>query len=144
MNEDRKVVCEVKEKVMDLLHQANQQKSFSMGDVDFLYKATKAVKNALEVEEMMDGEGRSESMDENGYGRGSSYASRGRHYVRGHYSRDGGTDDGYSTRRRDSLGRYSREDGRSEIMEHLEMALDSAGEQDREKVRRFMRQLENA
>ena len=29
-------------------------------------------------------------------------------------------------------------------MEHLEMALDSASAQDRETIKRFMRQLENA
>ena len=46
--------------------------------------------------------------------------------------------------RRDSRGRYSRDDGRSEMMEHLEAALDSATEQDREDIRRFMRKLEQA
>ena len=30
------------------------------------------------------------------------------------------------------------------MMEHLEMALDAASEQDREDIRRFMRKLENA
>lgn len=50
---------------------------------------------------------------------------------------------GYSSRR-DSRGRYSRDDGRSKMMEHLEAALDSATEQDREDIRRFMRNLENA
>ena len=52
-------------------------------------------------------------------------------------------EDGYPMRR-DSRGRYSRDDGRSEMMEHLEMALDSASDQDRETIKRFMRQLENA
>jgi len=78
------------------------------------------------------------------YGRGSSYANRGKHYVRGHYSRDGGMDGGNYSSRRDSRGRYSRDDGRSEMMEHLEMAMDSATEQDKENIRRFMRQMENA
>ena len=52
-------------------------------------------------------------------------------------------DGDYSTRR-DKRGRYSRDDGRSEMMEHIEMAMDSANEQDRETIKRFMRQLENA
>ena len=30
------------------------------------------------------------------------------------------------------------------MMEHLEMALDSASDQDRETIKRFMRQLEQA
>ena len=50
---------------------------------------------------------------------------------------------GYSSRR-DNRGRYSRDNGRSEMMEHLEMALDRASDQDRETIKRFMRQLENA
>ena len=29
-------------------------------------------------------------------------------------------------------------------MEHIEMAIDSADERDREKIKRFMRELENA
>ena len=62
--------------------------------------------------------------------------------MRGDYSRDA------MGRNRDSgkngRGRYSRDDGRSEMMEHLEMALDAANEQDREDIKRFMRKLENA
>ena len=73
---------------------------------------------------------------------GYSSANRGQHYVRGHYSRAGGTD-GYSSRR-DNHGRYSRDDGRGEMMEHLEAAWDAAPEKDRETIKRFMRQLENA
>ena len=46
--------------------------------------------------------------------------------------------------RRDSMGRYSRDDGRSEMMEHIEAALDAANDKDREAIKRFMRQLENA
>lgn len=73
-------------------------------------------------------------------------------YVRVHYSRDGGGNynggqGGYSSRRgggRGGRGGYSREDGRSEMMEHLEMAMDSATDQDRETIKRFMRQLEQA
>lgn len=101
------------------------------------------IKNIDKICMLEDGDGYSEAVDGMDYGRGSSYANRGKHYVRGHYSRDGGMD-GYSSRRRDSRGRYSREDGRSEMMEHLEMAMDTATDQDRETIKRFMRQLENA
>ena len=68
-----------------------------------------------------------------GYGRGVSYA-RGRSGRRG----------GRMNARRDSMGRYSRDDGRSEMMEHIEAALDAADDKDREAIKRFMRQLENA
>ena len=98
-------------------------------------------KNILKTQKLEDEmEGYSEGgMD---YGRGSSYANRGQHYVRGHYSRDGMGHD-YSGRR-DSRGRYSRDDGRSEMMEHIEMAMDAATPEDKETIKRFMRQLENA
>lgn len=65
---------------------------------------------------------------------------RGRHMVRAHYSRDDGP--GMYSDRRDDRGRYSRGDGRSMMMEHLEMALDSANECDRETIRRALKDLE--
>ena len=57
---------------------------------------------------------------------------------------DGGMDRGGYSSRRDNRGRYSRDDGRSEMMEHLEMAMETANEQDRDNIKRWMRQLENA
>ena len=86
-----------------------------------------------------------EAVDGDDYGHGSSYANRGKHYVRGNYSRDGGRDGmGEYSSRRDNRGRYSRDDGRSEMMRHIEAALDSANEQDREAIKRLMRQMENS
>lgn len=139
MNEDMKVICEVKDKVLDLLHKANQTGEFSMGDMAFLSEAMSAIKDACKVERMME-------EDDDGY----SSANRGKHYVRGHYSRDGGmirngdSRNGDYSSRRDGRGRYSRDDGRSEMMEYIEMAIDAADGQDKETLKRFMRQLENA
>lgn len=118
------------------------------GELEAIHKLTDTIKNIDKICMMEEEAGYSETMDYGdggSYGRGSSYANRGKHYVRGHYSRDGGRDSmgGYSSRR-DNRVRYSRDDGRSEMMEHLEMAMDSATEQDRENIKRFMRQLENA
>lgn len=112
------------------------------GELEAIHKLTDTIKNIDKIC-MLEEEGYSED----GYGRGSSYANRGKHYVRGHYSRDdghGGMGDYSSRRGGRSRGGYSRDDGRSEMMEHLEMALDSANEQDREDIKRFMRKLENA
>lgn len=144
MNEDMKVIAEVKEKVLDLLHKANRADEFSMGDVDFLADALKAVKDACEVENMMEDGGYSRDGDwmaEGTYGRGSSYAGRDRDMMRG--GRDGGMGRGYSSKR-DRMGRYSREDGRSEMMEHIRMAIETADGEDKETLKRFMRQIENA
>lgn len=150
MNEDMKVICGVKDKIFELLQKANEAKDFSMGDIDWLYKATKAIKNSCEIEDRMEDGGYSQTSD-------YSSANRGKHLVRGHYSRDNGRGGNYgggssyaSRSDRSSRGGYSRDDGysrgdgRSEMMEHLEMAMDSATEEDRETIKRFMRQLENA
>ena len=139
------------DKLKDTLHKEMEEferkSSLSVSDLEKLKMLSGALKNISEIclmEEARYSEGGyyDEGMD---YGRGASYANRGKHYVRGHYSRDGrgGQGGGYSSRR-DSRGRYSREDGRSEMMEHLEMAMETANEQDRENIKRWMRQLESA
>lgn len=149
MNEDMKMICDVKDKVLDLLHKANRADEFSMGDVDFLANALKAVKDACEVEEMMDDGGYSQATDwpaDGTYGRGSSYANRGHNMGRNggrDTGRDGGMGTGYSSRR-NKMGRYSRDDGRSEMMEYIAMAIDAADGEDKETLKRFMRQIENA
>lgn len=134
---------ELKEKLWAELEELADKREMGAGDLEVVHKITDTIKNIDKICMLEDGEGYSEAVDGMDYGRGSSYANRGKHYVRGHYSRDGGTD-GYSSRRRDSRGRYSRDDGRSEMMEHLEMAMDTATDQDRETIKRFMRQLEQA
>lgn len=133
---------ELKEKLWAELDELADKREMGAGDLEVVHKITDTIKNIDKICMLEDGE-YSEAVDGMDFGRGSSYANRGKHYVRGHYSRDGGMD-GYSSRRRDSRGRYSRDDGRSEMMEHLEMALDSANDQDRETIKRFMRKLENA
>lgn len=133
---------ELKEKLWAELDELAEKREMGAGDLEVVHKITDTIKNIDKICMLEDGE-YSEAVDGMDYGRGSSYANRGKHYVRGHYSRDGGMD-GYSSRRRDSRGRYSRDDGRSEMMEHLEMAMDIATDQDKETIRRFIRQLENA
>ena len=133
----------LKEKLFEELDEISRKPEMGAGDLEVIHKLTDTIKNIDKICMLEEKGGYSEAVDGGDYGRGSSYANRGKHYVRGHYSRDGGMN-GYSTRRRDGRGRYSREDGRSEMMEHLEMAMDSATEQDRDTIKRFMRQLENA
>ena len=122
------------------LGEIDRKEELNAGDLELAHKLSKTLINLCDLGMLEDGEGYSSAVDGD-YGRSRSSANRGKHYVRGHYSRDGGRD-GYSMRR-DSRGRYSRDDGRSEMMEHLEKAWDSAPEQDRETIKRFMRQLEN-
>lgn len=138
---------ELKDKMKRELDEIARKPEMSAGDLEAVHKLTDTIKNIDKICMLEENEEYSQNSGYvDTYGRGSSYANRGQHWVRGHYSRDGGGNmngGGYSSRR-DSRGRYSRGDGRSEMMEHLEAALDSATEQDREDIRRFMRKLENA
>ena len=84
--------------------------------------------------------------------RNYSGARRGEHWVRGHYSRDGyrmndrrmyGTD--YSmARRRDSRGRYSRDDAKEHMLNKLGEMMPMADDRQRDILENAMHQLENA
>lgn len=125
---------ELKDRLCEELEEIARKPDMGPGDLELIHKLTDTIKNIGKIE-MLEEEGGYSQEDgrDDGYGRGMSYA-RGR----GGYNRGG------RNTRRDSRGRYSRDDGRSAMMEHLEAALDSARDQDRETIKRFMRQLENA
>ena len=84
--------------------------------------------------------------------RNYSGARRGEHWVRGHYSRDGyrmnarrmhGAD--YSmARRRDSRGRYSRDDAKEHMLDKLSEMMPMADDRQRDILENAMHQLENA
>ena len=125
---------DLKDKLCEELEEIARKPDMGPGTLELIHKLTDTIKNIGKIE-MLEEEGGYSQEDgrDDGYGRGMSYA-RGR----GGYNRGG------RNTRRDSRGRYSRDDGRSAMMEHLEAALDSASDQDRETIKRFMRQLENA
>ena len=89
---------ELKEKLWAELDELVDKREMGAGDLEVVHKITDTIKNIDKICMLEDGE-YSEAVDGMDYGRGSSYANRGKHYVRGHYSRDGGMD-GYSSRRR--------------------------------------------
>lgn len=125
-------VCEELEEIEKKIEKGA---SISAGEWKMIAELIDMKKNIMKTEKLEDElEGGYSGRDGGNYDRGSSYANRGDHYVRAHYAR--------ADRRRDDRGRYSRADGRSKMMEHLEMALDTADEHDREAIRRFMRNLE--
>ena len=125
---------DLKDKLCEELEEIARKPDMGPGDLELIHKLTDTIKNIGKIEmlEEEDGYSQDNGQDTGGYGRGVSYA-RGR----------GGRRGGRNTRR-DSMGRYSRDDGRSEMMEHIEAALDTANDKDREAIKRFMRQLENA
>ena len=108
------------------------------GDLEIIHKLTDTIKNLDKIEMLEDG-GYSQAGDweadmRGTYGRGSSYRGRKRDSM-GRYSREG----------RGGRGGYSRHDAKEAMMEQMEMLMDQAGsEREREAIRRCMGQLENA
>jgi len=139
-----KALDDLRETLCKELDELARKPEMGAGDLELAHKLTDTIKNIDKICMMEeDGEysraGEWEADMRGSYGRGNSYANRGKHYVRGHYSRDDDPNmERYSGRRA-----YSRDGGREKMMEHLYMMEEAAdNEQDREKIRRFREQLE--
>lgn len=135
-----KTLDDLRESLCAELDKIAREKTINATNLEHVYKLTDSIKNIYKIE-MLENGGYSEAGEysANGsYGSESSYANRGQHYVRGHYSRDGG----YSGRR-ESRGRYSSDDARSGMIEHLRDMMDDAdNDKDREAIRRCLKQIE--
>ena len=141
----------------DYAEKGKKSGKMSMGDLESIHKLTDTVKNILKIDMLEEesgysedghymGEGRIYGTSYDGYDRGTSYArGRGRYAKRdsmGRYSRD----DGYM--RRDGRGMrdgYSRDDGKAYMMEQLEdMMEDAEKPAEKEALRRCMEALKRA
>ena len=139
----------------DYAEKGKKSGKMSMGDLESIHKLTDTVKNILKIDLLESEEGYSEDGHYMGEGRiygtsyddgmrrgvGYSYArGRGRYAKRdsmGRYSRD----DGYM--RRD--GGYSREEGKAYMLEQLEDMMDDAEKPaEKEALRRCMEALKRA
>lgn len=143
-----KAMEDLRDKLCKELDEIARKPEMGAGDLEIAHKLTDTIKNIDKICMLEDGDGYSQAGDwemegRGTYGRGASYANRGKHYVRGHYSRDGGMDGNYSSRR-DGRGRYSRAEGREEMMEYVRMAMEAAPENYKEDIRQLMREIENA
>lgn len=132
---------DLKEKLCKELEEYAQKSNMNAGDLEMVHKLTDTIKNVDKIMMLEEG-GYSQAADmdsPSSYARGSSYANRGKHYVRGHYSRDGRG--GYS--RDGRMGGYSRHDAKDAMMEQARDMMESAAsERERDAVRRFMAELE--
>lgn len=134
---------ELREKFCAELEEIARKPEMSAGDLETVHKLTDTVKNIDKIYCMEEDGGYSQAGDWEARGRmsgrydnGNSYANRGQHYVRGHYSRAAG---------RDRMGRYSRDGGKDEMMEHIDEMMEVAETpQDKELIRRFKKELERA
>ena len=131
---------ELKGKLCKELDEIARKPEMGAGDLEIIHKLTDTIKNIDKID-MLEDDGYSQAGYRDGgssYNRSSSYANRGKHYVRGHYSRDG-----YSMEGRGNRGGYSRHDAKEAMMEQMEMLMEQAGsEREREAIRRCISQLD--
>lgn len=93
----KKAMYELRNMLCDELDELARKGELGAGDLEIAHKLTATIKNIDKIK-MMEDDGYSRDGDysrggdwqadmRGTYGRGSSYARRGTHYVRGHYSR---------------------------------------------------------
>lgn len=84
----------LKDMLCEELEEITRKGELSAGDLDTAHKLTDTIKNIDKIQMLEDGDysrtGEWEADMRGTYGRGNSYSNRGRHYVRGHYSRNDG------------------------------------------------------
>ena len=134
-----KALDDLRDMLCDELDEIAKKQEMSAGDLETVHKLTDTIKNIDKICIMEEDAGYSQAGDwemegRGSYNRGNSYANRGKHYVRGHYSRADGRE-----------GRYSRADRKERMIEHLESMMQGAeSEKEREAIRRCISQLESA
>ena len=135
----------LKEMLCEELETYAKKGELSAGSLEVIHKLTDTIKNIDKIE-MLEEDG--------GYSRdGGDWEARGS-YGDGNSYRGGSS---YAGRRRDSMGRYSRNDGMSmrrgmsrdggkdEIIEHMRDLMGMAeSEEEKQAIRRCISQLENA
>lgn len=111
-------------------------------DLDTIHKLTDTIKNLDKIEMLEDG-GYSQARGGGNRGGMRTYARDGEGGGYG-YEDSFGDNDGYSMarRRRDERGRYSRDDGRDDMVNRLEEMMGRAGsDRDREDIRRMIERV---
>ena len=138
----------IKKMLCKELDEYAMKSKLSMADVDAIHTLTDSVKNLDKIEMLEDGnsyDGYSE-MREYPYMGASSYArGRGRYAKRdsmGRYSSDDRMNDDYSEARMDR--RYSRDDAKDHMMNKLGSMMEDADPNEREILKKCMRELERA
>lgn len=137
---------DLKDMICMELEEIAKKGEMSPGDLDTVYKLIVSKEKLLRIEELEDDLGYSEGngnwramgsygnghrdnsyYDGNSYNDGNSYANRGKHYVRGHYSR----------------GRYSMAESKQMLMDQMREMMDddTMSMSDKNAIKRAMEQL---
>ena len=125
---------ELKEKLCEELKEIARKGELGAGDLEIVHKLTDTIKNLDKIEMLEEHGDYSRAGDweadmRGTYGRGSSYRGRKRDSM-GRYSRDGRM--------------YSRTDDKEHMMDQIEDMMSGANEREKEILRRAMEQLEKA
>ena len=122
----KRVLYDLKDMLCVELDEIGKKGEMSAGDLETVHKLTDTIKNIDKIV-MLEDDGYSRDGDwsanmRGNYGRGSSYARRGSHYVRGHYSMD---------------------DGRDSLISRMEDIMRGADSKDREVIQRCIDTMRN-
>ena len=122
----KRVLYDLKDMLCAELDEIGKKGEMSAGDLETVHKLTDTIKNIDKIV-MLEDDGYSRDGDwsanmRGNYGRGSSYARRGQHYVRGHYSMD---------------------DGRDSLISRMEDIMRGADSKDREVIQRCIDTMRN-
>ena len=131
---------ELKEKLCRELEEVARKPEMGAGDLELIHKLTDTIKNIDKIDALEDGgyssDGDWEMEGRGRYNRGSSYARRKRDSM-GRYSRE------WRDGRMD--GRYSRDDAKERMIDQMEQLMNGTqNEREREIIKRAMEQLEQA
>lgn len=130
---------DLKDKLCKELEEIARKPEMSAGDLEAVHKLTDTIKNLDKIEMLEDGgysrDGDWEMEGRGSYERGASYRGRKRDSM-GRYSRDGRY--GPTTRM------YSRAEAKDDMMAKLEDMMGSANDQERAILRQAMDKLEKA
>lgn len=123
---------DLKDKLCEELEEIARKPEMNAGDLETVHKLTDTIKNIDKIG----------ALENEGYSRDGDWIARGT-YERG---------SSYRGRKRDSMGRYSRDgrmysraEAKDEMMNHLDMMMSAATtDREREIIKRCMSQLEQA
>ena len=128
---------EIKEMLMREVEEMSRKGELDYMSLDTLHKLTDTIKNIDKI--MM--------LERGGYSRDGGTSRAGNSNGNSYSDNSYGAEDSYNSgesyrRRRDARGRYSREDGRDQMVNQLEGLMGQAGtDHEREAIRRCMEQL---
>ncbi len=127
----KKSMYDLRDMLCEELDEIARKGELGTGDLEIVHKLTDTIKNIDKIETLEEGDypgrysrGGDWEADMRGtYGRGSSYARRGTHYVRGHYSRTDATEN-----LRSQISDLMRETDDDRVKEALRRAISAMEE----------------